>query len=364
MSRFDRLISEMRRQKTDAVILVPGTNLRWLTGMPFHAGERLTAAVITAAGDAGFVLPAMEAQRVKGASPVPFRLYPWDDNQPAAAAMGGCAADLSLAGKAIAVEHLAMRVFELRAIEAAAPRAVFVDAQQLFAPLRVVKDQQEISLMRAAAEMIDASLEKLLPQIRPGLSEREIASRWVIEILRTGAESPAFECIIASGPNAAFPHHGTGDRELQVGDLLVLDGGARHGGYASDITRTVMIGEPTEQQKRIYEVVKAANEAGRRAGRPGVSGRAVDAAARKVIEDAGFGEHFMHRTGHGLGMDVHEEPYIAPANDQPLPVGCVFTIEPGVYVNGVGGVRIEDDVTLTEGGAESLTRSGRDLIIL
>jgi Xaa-Pro dipeptidase len=305
----------------------------------------------------------MEAQRVKGASPIPFRLYPWDDTQPAAAAMGRCAADLALGGRTIAVEHLAMRVYELRAIEAAGAGS-FTDAQRLFAPLRVVKDADEIAAMRTAAQMIDASLEKLLPQIRPGLTEREIAARWVIEILRTGAEGPAFESIIASGPNAAFPHHSTADRKLEVGDLLVLDGGARHAGYASDITRTVMIGAPSDQQQRIYETVKAANQAGRQAARPGVSGRDVDAAARKVIEDAGFGPHFMHRTGHGLGLDVHEEPYIAVANDQPLPVGCVFTVEPGVYVSGIGGVRIEDDVVLTSAGAESLTASPRDLIIL
>ena len=364
MTRFDRLLEQMRRQSVDAAILVPATNLRWLTGMPFHHGERLMAAVITASGDAGFVLPAMEAQRVKGASPVPFRLCPWDDAQPAAAAMERCASDLGLAGKTVAIEHLAMRVFELRAIEAAAPRATFTDAQRLFTPLRVVKDADEIAAMRVAAQMIDASLEKLLPQIRPGLTEREVASRWVIEILRTGAVGPAFESIIASGPNSAFPHHSTGDRKLEVGDLLVLDGGARHAGYLSDITRTVMIGEPSEQQKRIYETVKAANEAGRRAARPGMTGRGVDAAARKVIEDAGLGQHFMHRTGHGLGLDVHEEPYIAPANDEQLPTACVFTIEPGVYVNGVGGVRIEDDVVLTESGGESLTASPRDLIIL
>lgn len=364
MTRLERLTGALGEAKLDAVALVPGANLLHLTGMPFHAGERLLMAVVTAKNGAAFVLPEMEALRVSGALGNEFALYPWNDGQPMQQALNRLCGDLQLAGARIAVEPLAMRVFELRALEVAAPGALFGDAGPVLAPLRYIKSAEELALMREAARMIDGSLESLLPKIRPGMTERQVASQWVIEILATGAEGAAFDLIVAAGPNSAFPHHTTSDRMLLEGDLVVLDGGARHGGYASDITRVVALGRASEQQRRIYEVVLDANSAGRHASRPGVTGADIDRAARAVIEEAGFGKQFLHRTGHGLGLDVHEPPYIAPDQHAPLPAGVVFTIEPGVYVQDVGGVRIEDDVVLTESGHESLTQFPRELRIL
>jgi Xaa-Pro dipeptidase len=354
----------MERSGVDAVVLTASTNLRYVTSLAYHSGERLALAILTREGEAGFVLPAMEAERVRLASAVPFRLYPWSDAEPAESALGRCLDELGLRGKRLAIENLSMRVFELRALEGAAGGMDFVDAAPLFNALRVVKDETELAAMREAARMIDASLAALLPRIRAGMTEREVASAWVQEILNTGSEGVAFECIVASGPNGAFPHHTTGSRKLERGDLVILDGGCRHEGYASDITRTVAIGKPSDELVRVYEVVKQANAAGCAAARPGATGQSIDSAARKVIADAGYGPQFLHRTGHGLGLDVHEAPYIAADQEFALPAGCAFTVEPGVYVQGLGGVRIEDDVVLTAGGHEVLTTSGRELLVL
>jgi Xaa-Pro dipeptidase len=352
-----------RRRRVEAVALVPGTNLRYITGLHYHAGERLAIAVFRTDGRSGFVLPEMEAARTRRDCAIPFLLYPWNDTQPPQQAMDRLICDLELGGKSVAVEHAAMRVFELMSLQQAGVGET-PDATPILGELRVVKEVAELTHMRHAAQIIDQSLDGLLPKIRPGLTERQVASLWLTEILALGAEGPAFDFIVASGPNASSPHHGTSDRVLELGDLLILDGGARHNGYNSDITRTVAIGEPSAKAREIYDLVLIANTAGRNAARPGITGRELDSVVRKVIDDAGYGAQFMHRTGHGLGMDVHEEPYIASYNPDALPIGSVFTIEPGIYVAGQTGVRIEDDVVLTESGGESLTQSRRELIVL
>jgi Xaa-Pro dipeptidase len=196
------------------------------------------------------------------------------------------------------------------------------------------------------------------------MTERELAAIWDAEMNKAGG-APSFGTIVASGPNSANPHHSNGDRAFQSGDLIIMDGGAWHTGYASDITRTVALGEPSAEARRIYGLVQAANAAGRAAAaRPGASGASIDQAARQVIADGGYGPQFIHRTGHGLGLEVHEPPYIVGGSDDALIPGATFTIEPGVYVDGVGGVRIEDDVVVTEDGAESLTTFERDLIVV
>lgn len=347
----------------DAVAVVPGTNLRYLTGLQYHAGERLTVSIFHVDGRCGFVLPEMEAERTKAEAPIPFVLHSWNDAQSPQAAMDRLVAELGLSGRTVAVEHGAMRVFELLALQQAGVGQI-PDATPLLFELRVVKDESELAKMKRAVEMIERSLDGLLGKIRPGLTERQVASLWLAEVLNQGAEGPAFDFIVASGPNAASPHHGTGDRVIQTGDLLILDGGARHAGYNSDLTRTIAIGEPSELSRSVYDAVLAANTAARKAAKPGMSGRELDAVARKVIEDAGFGPQFMHRTGHGLGMDVHESPNIASYNPSPLSAGSVFTIEPGVYLAGQTGVRIEDDVVLTERRGVSLTNYRRELIVV
>jgi Xaa-Pro dipeptidase len=208
-------------------------------------------------------------------------------------------------------------------------------------------------------------MEATLPLIKVGMSERQLASELTLQLLRHGSEPEMpFSPIVASGPNSANPHGTPTDRPLSLGDLLILDWGATVNGYVSDLTRTFAIGEPDPELARIAEIVAAANTAARDIAAPGVPASDVDQAARSVIEQAGYGKFFIHRTGHGLGLEGHEEPYIRGDNDQLLEEGMTFTIEPGIYLPNRGGVRVEDDFVITSDGGESLSNLPRQLRII
>ena len=196
------------------------------------------------------------------------------------------------------------------------------------------------------------------------MTEKQVAALLKVEMLRAGGEEMSFSPIVVAGPNSASPHATPGDRPIQPGDLIVVDCGVTVGGYAADITRTFVVGELEPEMAHVYEVVRAANAAGRAAVGPGVPAEEVDWAARAVIEEAGYGEYFIHRTGHGLGLEVHEPPYIVAGNGRLLQPGMTFTVEPGIYLPGRGGVRIEDDVVVTPSGVESLTTFPRELTAL
>ncbi|MEN9938396.1 MAG: hypothetical protein RLZZ387_4975 [Chloroflexota bacterium] len=363
-NRLARLQDTMRARGLDAVAVACGANMFYLAGLDLHTKLRLTLALFPAEGQPALVLPAMEAPRAEAAARAPFKLYPWRDENGPADALAEAAADLGLAGRRIGVEHTVMRVFELRALEAAAPGCAVEDATPVLSSLRMVKDAEELVAMRQAVRVIEDALRAALEQARAGITERELADLWEQGIRAAGC-TPSFDTTVASGPNGANPHHASGDRPLQPGDLVVLDGGAYYQGYASDITRTVAVGPVSDEARRVYDLVLAANEAGRAAAQQaGATGESIDAAARAVIDRGGYGPQFLHRTGHGLGIDIHEPPFIVAGSREPLPPGATFTVEPGIYLQGILGVRIEDDVVMTEGGAESLTTFPRDLITL
>jgi Xaa-Pro aminopeptidase len=361
--RLARLQAAMRAAGVDAVALVPGANLRYLAGLDMHTSERLSVAFFPAAGQPGMVLPALETPRARAQAPFAISFYPWDDAAGPSDALARCATELGLDGRRLGVEYTAMRVLELRGIEQAAPSVQAIDATPMIAELRMVKDADELAAMRAAVRIVEEALRAAIAQIRAGMTERELAAVWEREMRARGAE-PSFTTIVASGPNSANPHHSNGDRAFQPGDLIIMDGGVWHDGYASDITRTVALGEPAPEARKIYDLVLAANAAGRRYARPEATGEEIDGATRKVIADGGYGQYFIHRTGHGLGLEIHEPPYIVAGSQEPLAPGTTFTIEPGVYVEGLCGVRIEDNVVITAEGAESLTSFERELIVI
>jgi Xaa-Pro dipeptidase len=360
--RIDKLGAALRNSGMAALAIVPGANLRYLAGLDMHMNERLTVAFFPAEGQPAVVLPALEAPRAQAQARLPMRFYTWDDAEGPYAALRRCTGDLGLDGKRIGVEYTTMRVLELRGIEQSA-EVQAEDATPLLASLRMVKDASELAAMREAARIVEEALRAALEQARVGMPERELAAIWDAEMRAAGGER-TFTTIAASGPNSANPHHTSGERTLQPGDLVILDGGAFYDGYQSDITRTVAVGQPSDEARRIYELVQAANAAGRAAAGPGASGESIDAAARAVIEAGGYGPQFLHRTGHGLGLEGHEPPYIVAGSREPLVPGTTFTIEPGIYLAGVGGVRIEDDIVITADGAESLTTFERELIII
>lgn len=250
----------------------------------------------------------------------------------------------------------------MRALEVSGARVSAEDS--LIAPLRVVKDAGEMRALRDACSISDAALRQVLEQSVSGRTERDIAVHLERTMVDLGAEAPAFATIVASGPNSAIPHHRPTDRVVALGDLLKIDFGARVEGYHADMTRTFVIGEPAAWQREIHDLVRAAQQAGVDAVRAGAGASDVDLAARTVIEEAGYGQHFGHGLGHGVGLAIHEEPFLGATAAATLSAGSPITIEPGIYLPGRGGVRIEDTVVVEEHGVQTLTLYPRELISL
>jgi len=345
----------------DALALLPGTNLLYLTGAGFHSTERSLVGFFPTQGDPVMVIPTLECTKIRDTAPYPIRFLTWDDGEGPDAALAEAVGELGLEDGRLGVEALTMRFQELRSIERHAPGVRIDAADPVLFAARGHKDRSEVEQLRRAVSISEQALAETLAAIEPGMTESAIANRLKLEILAAGGE-PSF-ALVQGGETSAKPHAEGGDRRVQPGEPLLIDWGAMYGGYSADITRTfVMAGDPDPRLAEIHQVVAAANLAGRPASGPGVPAQEVDRAARRVIDRAGYGEFFIHRTGHGLGLDVHEDPYIVEGNTAPLEVGNVFTVEPGIYIEGLGGVRIEDNVVITEDGAETLTSFGRDLL--
>ncbi|MBQ8390098.1 MAG: aminopeptidase P family protein [Oscillibacter sp.] len=243
-------------------------------------------------------------------------------------------------------------------------RCTLVGAANMLAELRKVKDQEEMAAMVSAQRIAERAFEDILKEIRPGVSEKEIAARLQYLMLHYGASDMSFDPIVVSGPNGSLPHGVPSEKLIERGELVTMDFGCVYGGYCSDMTRTVAVGEISAEQRRVYETVLTAQKAAISAARAGMTGAEVDGVARKVIEEAGYGQYFTHSFGHGVGVEIHESPNASPANDQPLPAGAVISAEPGIYIPGKLGVRIEDVIRLTEDGCENLTRAPKELIVL
>ncbi|MCI8422821.1 MAG: aminopeptidase P family protein [Lawsonibacter sp.] len=241
---------------------------------------------------------------------------------------------------------------------------ILTPAQSLLDGLRAAKDSEELEIMGRAQQVTDAAFRAILSFIRPGMTEREIAARLVYELLSRGGEKISFDPIVAAGPNGSRPHAVPGDLVVDTGMFITMDFGCKVNGYCSDMTRTVALGQPTEEMETVYTTVLEAQKAGIRAARAGVPGKEIDQAARKVIEEAGYGANFTHSFGHGLGLDIHEAPGAGSTENTVLPAGAVISAEPGIYLPGRFGVRIEDVLILKEGGCEDITRSPKDLIVL
>lgn len=364
-TRLQRLTSALSQASLDCVAAIAGPNLYYLTGMSFHLSERPTVGFFPRAGDPVIVAGILEESKIKSKAPYPVRACCYTDADGPAAAFREAAAALTLPQARLGVESRRMRVMELRFIESAFGQITIDPAEETFAKLRMIKDALEIDLMRQATVIAERALAATLPKIRVGVTERDIAAELVVQLLRAGSDAELpFSPIVASGSNSALPHATVTDRVLQPGDLLTLDWGAATGGYFSDLTRTFAIGEIDAELKKIYELVKEANAAGKAAARPGVTCASVDAAARNVITDGGYGEFFIHRVGHGLGLEDHEDPSMHGQNQLKLETGITFTVEPGIYLPDKGGVRIEDDVLVTAEGCESLSTYPRELEVI
>lgn len=363
--RFDKLNASLRTSDLDAVILNPGPTLTHLTGLHFHLMERPVVLLFAKDQDPAIVLPELELQKVAS---LPYQLqvfsYPenpseWDK------AFRSAVQALGLDGKRIGVEPRQLRLLEFRHVKNGAPEADYPDASEVLSGLRLRKDKAEVEAMRKAVRIAQDALEATIPLIKIGMTEKEVSSELVVQLLRYGSEPEMpFSPIVSGGPNSANPHASPTERKLQVGDLLVIDWGATYNGYISDLTRTFAVGEVEEEYSRIHKIVQESNAAGRAAGKPGIPCADVDKAARDVIEKSGYGEYFTHRTGHGIGMEGHEEPYMRGDNMQLLEPGMAYTVEPGIYLPGRNGVRIEDNVVVTEIGVDVLSDMPREIRVV
>lgn len=369
--RLEKLYAAMETAALDAVALNPGPTLTYLTGLSFHLMERPVVMFFAPGRDPVLVLPALDMLMAQDLAyrvdTFPYAEDPsaWDEAFRNAAQTLGLDTLTGTSGKRIGVEPRALRLLDYRYLQGGAPTADFPDASEALGSLRLRKEEAEVQKLRQAVEIAQKAFKAVIPLIRVGISEKQLAAELTLELLRQGsAPELPFMPIISSGPNSANPHATPSGRALQPGDLLVIDWGATYEGYASDLTRTFALGEVDPELARIHNIVRQANVAGRAAARPGIPAGEVDKAARAVIERAGYGAWFTHRTGHGIGLDVHEPPFMRGDNPQILEPGMVFTVEPGIYLPGRGGVRIEDNMLITQAGAECLSDLEREMVTI
>ncbi|MEU6915749.1 aminopeptidase P family protein [Streptomyces olindensis] len=359
-ARMERAARAAAEAGLAGLLVAPGPDLVWLTGYtPPAVTERLTLLVLAPGQDPVLVVPALEAPDARQAAGAPaLTLRDWTDGKDPYAAT---AALLDARGR-FGVSDNAWAL-HLLALQQAVPGSSYASLTEALPMLRAVKDAAELELMTAAGAAADAAFEEIREVPFAGRRESEVAADLDRLLRRHGHEQVDFT-IVASGPNGADPHHEAGDRVIDRGDMVVLDFGGLKDGYGSDTSRTVHVGEPTDEERRVHDVVRAAQEAGFRAVRPGAACQDVDRAARVVIADAGYGEYFIHRTGHGIGVTTHEPPYMIEGEERPLVPGMCFSVEPGVYLPGRFGVRIEDIVTVTEDGGRRLNTTTRELVIV
>ena len=364
-SRFDKLNASLRNSDLDAVILNSGPTLTHLTGLHFHLMERPVVLLFATDRIPAIVLPELELQKV-ASLPYDLLVFAYPENPSEWGDVFRKATQaLNLDGKRIGVEPRQLRLMEFHYVQGGAPEADYPDGSDVLSGLRLRKDKSEVEAMRRAVKIAQDALEATIPTMKIGMTEKAIAAELVIQLLRHGSDPDLpFAPIVSGGPNAANPHASPSDRKLQPGDLLVVDWGAGYEGYISDLTRTFAVEDVDEECRKIHKIVQEANAAGRAAGRPGVPCAAVDKAARDVIEQAGYGVYFTHRTGHGIGMEGHEEPYMRGDNMQLLEPGMAYTVEPGIYLPNRNGVRIEDNVVITETGADVLSDMTREIRIV
>jgi Xaa-Pro aminopeptidase len=359
--RLDRARKATADAGLDALLVTPGPDLRYLTGYDAVALERLTCLVLRAEGDPVVVVPRLE-RAAATASPIGaagLELADWTETDDPYALV----ASLLPGAGAVALDDLMHAVKVLR-LRAAMPDVRQAEGGDVLRELRMRKTVDEVASLRRAGLAID-SVHAQVPQwLRAGRTEREVAVDIADAILAAGHVSVDF-VIVGSGPNGASPHHEVSDRVIRSGDPVVVDiGGGMPDGYRSDETRTYCVGEPTPDFVESYQVLQAAQDLACRHVRPGVTAESVDAAARDVIAEAGYGELFVHRTGHGIGLETHEDPYIVTGNTRVLEPGMAFSIEPGIYTPGVSGARIEDIVVVTDDGVERLNNRPHDLVII
>ena len=361
--RIEKLTRLLGSNGIDAIFAGPSTDLEYLADLRLFDDERPKGLLISKTGKVFALTPMLYGEEMKIALGNEAVIKIWADHEGFGRAFAEGANEIGVTGGRIAINDgvKAVDLIEMKKIL----DAEYVNGAHTLAPLRRVKEEAELENLRRAGAIADAVMEDISKFIAAGRTEREIQETLAALFAKHGCETLSFPPIVAGGPNGSMPHYQDNARILRDGDFVVVDMGCRYNGYCSDMTRTFCLGEPTEEMKRVYAIVLEAQKAGEAAVCEGASGQDVDRAGRRVINDAGYGEYFLNRLGHGVGIAIHEDPYIIEGNDLPLEPGNVFSVEPGIYIAGKFGVRIENIVAVKpDGTAESLDKFTREMIVI
>lgn len=357
--RISKAQSLMVDKGFDLLAVCPSSNMFYLSDFTDEPGERLLMLLVPKVGDAIFLVPKLYADQVRESSSV-NDIRAWNDSDDPRSLLKSTLNELGIEDGRVAIDDTMWASFVLM-LQESTPGSEFHSASKVMVPLRRIKSSEEIRNMEKAGAIADRAFEKVSELSLEGRTELEVARALEEAMIKGGADKIGFETLVASGPNAALPHHRASKRKIKNGDTVIFDYGCKVNGYCSDTSRTIICGRPSSKQKEVYKVVKEAQEKAFQAVRPGIEAQKIDRTAREHITQAGYGDLFLHRTGHGIGLDVHEAPYIMEGNSLKLEPGMVFSIEPGIYLQGEFGVRIEDIVVITEDGGKRLNNSTHHL---
>lgn len=360
--KIEVLSERLKESGLNVMVVGPTSDLEYLTGLEFHPDERFKALFVLEDGRSFSIIPELYYEEARAKLGEDAKIYIWSDSEGFLSAIKRANADYAVEGKKIGVND-GIRAIDILDIKECI-EVSFFNASSILEEMRLIKSKEEGDLLRKAGQIADTVMGKLLDYIRPGLTERDIKKKIEELFMECGGEGLSFDSIVASGPNTSRPHYNKDSRVIEEQDVIIIDMGCRYKGFCSDMSRTVFVGEPTEEQRKIFDIVVRANTNAEMLVKPGVTCEEVDLAARSIIREEGYGQYFLNRTGHGIGLAVHEGPYIKEGNTLVLREGMSFSVEPGIYMAGRYGMRVEDIVLVTKDGHEVLNKFSKEILIV
>ncbi|HYF82170.1 MAG TPA: Xaa-Pro peptidase family protein [Clostridia bacterium] len=360
--KLSKLVKILGENNVDGCVMGSSHDVEFLVGIKPFTDERFRGFYVLTDGRWFFICPELYYEDVREALGEEAHIYIWTDAGGVLESFEKAGADYGLDGKTIAVND-GIRAMDLIDMQDMIP-CKYVNGSNVFEELRLLKDEEEAQYLAKAGEIADKTFEEVVKHIRPGVTEKEISNKLKELLTQFGGEGLSFSPIVASGPNSSKPHYNDDKRVIEEQDLVILDYGCTYKGYCSDISRTVFVGEPTEEQKKVYDICLRATIAAEKAVKEGITAEEVDKVARDIISEEGYGEYFICRTGHGIGLSFHEAPFIKNGNKQILKTGMCFSIEPGIYIPGKFGMRVEDILMVDREGIRIFNNSNRNMIIV
>lgn len=360
--KIDKLTKIMKKNDVDILIIGADTDLEYFARINSWQGERFKGLVVLKDGQHFYISPELYYEETREILGENEDIFQWGDGEGFLKALREADEKYSLKNKVIAVNQAVTAVEMIKMKKEL--DSEFVSGQDLVSKIRMVKDKKEREYLKRAGKIADKAASDIIEFIEPGIREKDIKGKIKELLLQHGGESLSFETIVASGPNSSKPHYNSDQRIIQEQDVIVLDFGCKYKGYCSDMSRTVFVGEPTKEMKEVYEIVLKANRKAEKVANAGSTAGEVDLAARNIIEEAGYGENFINRTGHGIGRAVHEGPFIKEGSSLKLKDGMAFSVEPGIYIPGKFGMRVEDIILIEDGKGQKLNNYNKEMIVI